>query len=132
MQKQSWWDFKKNWDNFVSGLYQVNIDNLRQNGWTFCRPVNVFRCHGNEYQYLVEFVSIRNLGFQGFGMKVTITNVKEIGVPLNSFIPKYKIGWLLIERDVNLGFFKLKKRNSWVYRKTHRMGKWYDANSWLG
>ncbi len=24
---------------------------------------------------------LRTLGFQGFGMKVTITNVKEIGVP---------------------------------------------------
>jgi hypothetical protein len=35
---------------------------------------------------------LETLGFQGFGMKVTITDVKEIGVPLNSFIPKYKIG----------------------------------------
>lgn len=35
---------------------------------------------------------IETLGFQGFGMQVTITNVKEIGVPSNSFIPKYKIG----------------------------------------
>jgi len=39
---------------------------------------------------------LETLGFQGFGMKalnqVRITNVKEIGAPLNSFIPKYKIG----------------------------------------
>jgi hypothetical protein len=32
---------------------------------------------------------LETLGFQGFGMKAL--NVKEIGAPLNSFIPKYKI-----------------------------------------
>lgn len=107
-QKQSWWDFKKIWDNFVSGLYQVNIENLKQSDGLFVdwsmfsvvkeMPTNIW---WSSYGFEI-------LGFQGFGMKafnqVTITNVKEIGAPLNSFIPKYKIGWLLIERDVNLGF----------------------------